>query len=296
MKVLITGASGQVGRALIALKPATASILAVTHRELDISDADTVRQAINQSRPDLIINAAAYTAVDLAESQPEQAHAVNALGPKYLAEAAALQGSCRLLHVSTDYVFDGLSAVPYGPADATHPLSVYGRTKLEGEQSVLERLPSSAAVLRTAWVYAPQGKNFVLTMLRVMREQGAVRVVADQRGSPTAARSIASVLWRLAERPGSSGLFHWSDAGIVSWYDFACAIAEEALALGLLRTAPQVTAITTAEYPTAAVRPRNSALDSRETVRQLGLQPTPWRSSLQTVLREIVDREGAPSA
>jgi dTDP-4-dehydrorhamnose reductase len=291
----MTGSSGQVGSALRALAPAGATICAFSHAELDIGDAGAVQQAVEQSKPSLIINAAAYTAVDLAESQPERARAVNALGPRYLAQAAASL-KCRLLHVSTDYVFDGTATVPYAPADATHPLSVYGQTKLQGEQYVFELLPLNAAVVRTAWVYAPQGQNFVLTMLRLMRERGVVRVVADQLGCPTAAQSVATVLWRLAELPQLHGVFHWTDAGIVSWYDFARAIAEEAVEQRLLRELPQVTPITTAEYPTAAPRPRLSALDSSETARRLGLQPAPWRSNLRTVIRNVADRERAVSS
>lgn len=293
MKVLITGASGQVGGALRALAPAWATVFAFSHAELDIGDAAAVRAAVEQSRPGVIINAAAFTAVDLAESHPQQAHAINALGPRYLAQAAAILDDCRLLHVSTDYVFDGTSAIPYSTADRPHPLSIYGRSKLQGEQHVLELLPLGAAVVRTAWVYAPQGKNFVLTMLRLMRERGAVRVVSDQRGSPTAARSVATVLWRLAELPQLHGLFHWTDAGIISWYEFAAAIAEEAVAHRLLSEPPQVTPISTAEYPTAAPRPGCSALDYTETARQLGLEPVPWRLNLRAVIRAVADHERA---
>ena len=296
MNVLITGASGQVGGALRALAPRNATVRALSHHELDISDAIAVRQAVEQFRPAVIINAGAYTAVDLAESHPEQAHAVNALGPRHLALAAAALNGCRLLHVSTDYVFDGASATPYTIADAPHPLSVYGRTKLLGEQHLLELMPLRAAIVRTAWVYAPQGKNFVLTMLRLMRERGAVRVVADQRGCPTAARSVATVLWRLAELPESHGVFHWTDAGIISWYDFAVAIAEEALAQQLLPKPPQITPITTAEYPTAAPRPRCSALNYEATAEQLALQAVPWRLNLRAVIRDVADRERALSA
>lgn len=291
MRVLITGASGQVGGALRALAPAGATVLACSHAELDIADSLAVQRAVEQYRPAVIINAAAYTAVDLAESNWQQAHAINALGPRHLAQAAAGLPGCRLLQVSTDYVFDGASAVPYGTADAPNPLSAYGRTKLQGEQYVLELLPTAAAVLRTAWVYAPQGRNFVLTMLRLMRERGAVRVVADQRGSPTAAQSVARVLWRLAELPQLRGVFHWTDAGIISWYEFARAIAEEALAHGLLPELPRVTPISTAEYPTAAPRPASSALDCTATARQLGLQPLPWRSNLRAAIQAIAARE-----
>jgi dTDP-4-dehydrorhamnose reductase len=288
VRVLITGASGQLGRALLATRAPEAQLLALTHQDLDISDASAVSAAVATFRPAVIINAAAYTAVDLAESQPEQARAVNALGPGALAEAAGALGACRLLHVSTDYVFDGRSQRPYCPTDQTNPLSVYGRTKLEGEQAVLERLPQHSAVLRTAWVYAAQGKNFVLTMLRLMRERGSVRVVSDQIGSPTSAASIAAALWRLAELKHLHGIFHWTDAGTTSWYGFACAIAEEATALALLQRPPQVLPISTAEYPTAARRPECSALDTHDSARKLGLDPVPWRTNLRRVLTQIV--------
>ena len=164
---------------------------------------------------------------------------------------------------------------PIEPDDAPHPLSVYGRTKLAGEQAVLAALGPRAVVLRTAWVYAPAGKNFLLTMLRLMRERGAVRVVADQKGSPTAAFSIARALWRLAQLPRVHGILHWTDAGVASWYEFACAIAEDALAAGLLSQPVEVAAIATADYPTAAHRPANSVLDTAASVAQLGLTPIP---------------------
>ncbi len=292
VRVLITGASGQVGRALLALAPPAANVCALTHQELDLADAEAVQAAVRRFRPAAVINAAAYTAVDLAESQPERAHAVNAVGPQHLAESVAALGACRLLHVSTDYVFDGSSAAAYKPLDSTHPLNVYGRTKLQGEQCVLELLPRDAVVIRTAWVYAPQGKNFLLTMLRLMRNSGAVRVVADQFGSPTMASSVAAALWRAAELPDAHGTFHWTDAGVISWYEFACAIAEEAVALGLLTQPPRVTPITTADFPTAARRPARSALDSADTELQLGLTQVPWRSNLRAALSTLKSLEG----
>jgi dTDP-4-dehydrorhamnose reductase len=291
MRVLITGASGQVGRALLALAPSAATVAALTHRDLDLTDAQAVQATVARFRPDLIINAAAYTAVDLAESQPELAHAVNALGPKYLAASALALGACRLLQVSTDYVFDGSARLPYTPTDTPRPLNVYGRSKLQGEQAVLETLPLDAVVVRTSWVYAPQGKNFMLTMLRLMRSSGAVRVVADQFGSPTLADSVAAVLWRAGELPGAHGIFHWTDAGVISWYEFACAIAQEAVALGLLKQSPQVTAIRSAEFPAAASRPERSALDCADTQRRLGLPQIPWRSNLRTALSRLRELE-----
>ena len=287
MKVLLTGASGQVGRAVQRLAPPGVELAALTHRELDIGEPEAVQAAVASHRPEVIINAAAYTAVDKAESEPELAFAINAHGARYLAQAAAARPGCRVIHISTDYVFDGQSRVPYKPGDATHPLSVYGRSKLEGETEVLKTLRSRATVLRTAWVYAAQGKNFVLTMLRLMKANGAVRVVADQHGSPTEAGSIARSLWRLAERPDLQGILHWTDAGETTWYGFACAIAEEAQAAGLLQGPIQVTPITTADYPTPARRPANSVLDTRESIARLGIEPEHWRVRLRATLHEL---------
>jgi dTDP-4-dehydrorhamnose reductase len=287
VKVLITGASGQVGKALLRFVPVDVDLRPFTGEELDITDARAVHAAVAAFEPALIINAAAYTAVDKAESEPEVAAAVNTAGPRHLAEVALEIPGCRLLHISTDYVFDGRSSQPYKPDDPTNPLSVYGRTKLKGEHAVLDVLNERAVVLRTAWVYAAEGKNFLLTMLRLMRERGAVRVVADQRGTPTTADSIARSLWRLAERPEVSHILHWTDAGEATWHDFAVAIAEEGLAAGLLQKPLQVTPIKTSEYPTPAPRPANSVLDSRESIAQLGLTPAHWRDNLRDTLSRI---------
>lgn len=287
MKVLVTGAGGQVGRALIASAPAGIEIKACTHADLDISDAAAVIAAVSAWRPALIINAAAYTAVDKAESEPEQARAINAAGPANLASAALNVAGCRLLQLSTDYVFDGRTSRPYRPADPTGPTSVYGSTKLAGEQIVREILGDRSVILRTAWVYAPEGRNFVLTMLRLMRERGAVRVVADQFGCPTSADSIARACWAIAARPAVHGILHWTDAGRASWCDFARAIAEEAQAIGLLPGPVSVTPISTAEYPTPARRPANSVLDTSEAVAQLGFAPRPWREELRATLARI---------
>lgn len=287
MKVLITGAAGQVGSALVRTASPRTELRALTSRQLDIADADAVVAAVAAFRPQVIINAAAYTAVDRAESEPEPAAAANAQAPRYLAEAAKTLAGCRLIHISTDYVFDGRAAEPYQPGDPTGPLSVYGRTKLAGERAVLEVLSERGVVLRTAWVYAAQGKNFLLTMLRLMRERGAVRVVADQKGTPTAAASIARALWRIAELPHVHGVLHWTDEGIASWYEFAGAIAEDALAAGLLSKPAAVTPISTADYPTAAHRPANSVLDTRASVALLGIKPSHWRQNLRATLAEL---------
>jgi dTDP-4-dehydrorhamnose reductase len=287
VRVLITGAAGQVGSALLASVPPETELQAVDLQQLDITDAGAVQATVEAWRPQVIINAAAYTAVDQAESEAPLAAAVNAQAPGHLARAAMRIEGCRLIHISTDYVFDGRASEPYQPGDPPNPLSVYGVTKLAGEQAVLEVLADRAVVLRTAWVYAARGRNFLLTMLRLMLERGAVRVVADQRGTPTAAASIARALWRIADLPRVHGLLHWTDGGVASWYEFASAIAEDALAAGLLPHAVQVTPITTADYPTAAHRPANSVLDIRDSVAQLGITPAHWRRNLRATLAQL---------
>lgn len=286
MKVLITGAGGQLGQALCRGAPAGTTVIAQSRQQLDIADPNAVRDALQALQPQLIINTAAYTAVDRAEAEPGLARRINADGPAVLASAAVQMGA-RLLHVSTDYVFAGDASMPYTPDDAPAPLGVYGRTKLEGERAVLERLPGLGTVLRVSWLYGPRGQNFLLTMLRLMKERGAVRVVADQIGCPTSTASAAEALWALAARPQLAGIFHWSEAGVASWYDFAVAIAEEAATRALLPPDLSVTPITTAEYPTPARRPRFSLLDSRRTHEVLDLHPAHWRSGLRKALSEL---------
>lgn len=285
MKVLITGASGQVGRALIETAPQGVATLARSHAELDITDAEAVRHALEQARPEVVINTAAYTAVDRAESEPELARAANEDGPRNLA-AAARDTHARLVHLSTDFVFDGGASVPYAPQAATHPLGVYGRTKRDGERAVLEHMPENAVIVRTAWVYAAQGSNFVRTMLRLMGTRGAVRVVADQIGTPTSARSLATALWQIVARPELCGIHHFTDAGVASWYDLAVAVAEESVAVGLLEAEPTVTAISTADYPTPARRPAFSVLD-KSSLAAVGISAAHWRKALRGVIREI---------
>ncbi len=286
MKVLITGAGGQVGQALIKSAPPAVSILGLTHAQLDISDAVATRTAVARFAPALVINAAAYTAVDKAEAEPERAAAINVEGVRNLANAVRPILSCRMLHISTDYVFDGQAEAAYKPTDATNPLSVYGRTKRQGEEALLEVLGDRAVVLRTAWVYDARSRNFLSTMLRLMAASGKVRVVSDQHGTPTTADSIAEALWAVAATPKTSRILHWTDGGKTTWYEFAVAIAEEARAARLLDREVEVTPISTAEYPTAAHRPANSTLDCSEALYQLRLPATPWRDNLRATLAQ----------
>lgn len=284
-RVLITGAGGQVGRMLLETRPDGCEVIACAHADLDIAAGDAVRDCVAHHRPAVIINAAAYTAVDKAESEPAAAQRINADGPGNLA-AAARDCGARLIHISTDFVFDGAASAPYRPDSVTHPLSVYGKTKRDGEQAVLEALPERSTIVRTAWVYAATGANFVRTMLRVMGANKTVRVVADQVGTPTAARFLAQALWSIACNPEIRGIHHWTDAGVASWYDFAVAIAEEGAELGLLPPDVIVTPIATADYPTPARRPSYSVLDKRS-LASFGLSPVHWRQRLRSVLKEL---------
>jgi dTDP-4-dehydrorhamnose reductase len=286
VKILITGAAGQLGSALALAAPPGVEMRAVDHATLDIGDVRAVDALIDDFAPDVIVNAAAYTAVDKAESESGRAHHINCDGPTLLAKAAARIAGCRLIHISTDYVFDGESETPYLPGDATGPCNVYGKSKLAGEHGVLTALGARALVLRTSWVYGPRGRNFLLSMLKLMHTRD-VQVVADQLGSPTSTRSLAEIIWAFAATPAANGVFHWSDSGIASWYDFAVAISEEARARCLLPEVRAVTPITTEQYPTPARRPRYSLLDSRSTVAALGIRPLHWRVRLQEVLGEI---------
>jgi dTDP-4-dehydrorhamnose reductase len=283
--VLLTGAAGQVGRAFHELAPVDARIAALTHTDLDITDEDAVRRAVAAHTPQWIVNAAAYTAVDRAESAPAAAQALNATAVGYLARAAE-SGAARLVHLSTDFVFDGRASVPYEPNAPTAPVSAYGATKLAGERQALGN-GARAIVVRTSWVYAAYGQNFVRTMLRVMAERPEVRVVCDQTGSPTWASGLAQVLWRLLALDAAAGIYHWCDAGVASWYDFAVAIQEEALQRGLLRHAVPVLPIRSAQYPTAAQRPAYSVLDSAHTRALTGAPATHWRTQLRKMLDEL---------
>lgn len=287
MKTLVTGAGGQVASALERLKPAQVELTVLSQQELDITDREAVMRAVAAHSPRLVINAAAYTAVDKAETERDLAFQVNGAAPGWLAQACREHGA-RFLHISTDFVFDGRASAPYKPDAEPSPLGAYGESKLQGERTTLAADPQ-ALVLRTAWVYAAQGHNFVRTMLRLMAERGSVRVVADQRGSPTWATSIAEVLWKAAVTPGFHGLHHWTDAGVASWYDFAVAIAEEAQAIGLLKTKPEVQAIGTADYPTPARRPAYSVLDRSSTEAALQMRAAPWRDNLKKMLKELKD-------
>lgn len=282
MKVLVTGAGGQLGRALAARAPEGVAVVAAASAELDISVRGAVLACVERESPGLILNAAAYTAVDRAESDAERARAVNDTGVAHLVAAAEAVGA-RVAHVSTDFVFDGAASRAYATDAPTAPLGVYGATKLAGERHLRAR----DLCVRTAWVYAAQGRNFVRTMLRLMAEREELGVVADQIGSPTSADDLAAALWRLALE-GPSGTFHYTNSGVASWYDFAVAIRDEGVRLALLpATAARVRPIATSDYPTPAQRPAFSVLDMSKTEFALGAPAPHWRHSLIKVLEQI---------
>lgn len=285
MKVLIAGSAGQLGRALQATAPAGTEILAPPEADFDILDSAKVSALVERTRPDLVINAAAYTQVDKAESDRDTAEAVNGTAAGALAKAAADVGA-RTVYVSTDFVFDGLSPTPYLPDSVPAPLGVYGETKLSGERQVASAHPSPL-VVRTAWVYAAQGNNFVRTMLRLMGERDELRVVSDQIGSPTHAASLARAIWAL-DAAGMHGIHHWTDAGVASWYDFAVAIRDEAIAAGLLNREVAVVPIRSSDYPTPAKRPAMSVLDKSSSWAITG-PAAHWRAELKAALAEMAE-------
>jgi dTDP-4-dehydrorhamnose reductase len=285
MRVLITGSKGQLGRELIRSQPRECEVTGVDLEEVDISIAAEVTTLVSELNPLLIINAAAYTAVDGAESERDQAFKVNQVGAECVAVAAQRMGA-RLIHISTDFVFEGNASRPYHPEDPTGPINVYGRSKLEGEWAVTAALPDQSLVIRTSWLYSAFGRNFVKTMLNLMQERNHLSVVSDQFGSPTWAKTLSEAIWLAGLRKELSGILHWCDSGSISWYDFAAAIHDEAIRSGLLNKSVSIEAIESAKYPTAAKRPRYSVLDTSKTSKLLGLQPPDWRDSLRQMLEE----------
>lgn len=286
MKILVTGAQGQLGQTLQALAPADVKMVCVDLPELDIAEKNPVQAMVQREAPDVIVNCAAYTAVDLAESEPEVARRVNADGPRILA-AASIDTGARLIHISTDFVFGGQAGKPYSPDSIADPLSVYGHSKWEGERGIRETLPDSSIVLRTAWLYSEYGGNFVSTMLRLFSERDEISVVNDQTGSPTWCHSVAQAIFVFVGEPALAGTYHWTDSGQTSWYDFARAIQEEAVKLGMINKATRIVPIPSSDYPTPATRPAYSVLDCSSTATELGLQQTPWRQNLRGMLEVL---------
>ncbi len=284
-KVLITGAGGQLGYELQRTAPKDVTVLAASRRQLDISNAESVNAYVEQHQPTVIINAAAYTAVDKAEEEKEQAAAINSAGVRNLAQVAA-DHKIKLLQVSTDFVFSGDAYSPISPDAACAPQGYYGQSKLDGELAIQEILGDEAYIVRTAWLYSAHGNNFVKTMLRLMSDRDELGVIADQIGTPTWAYGLAESLWQALE-VDATGLHHWTDAGVASWYDFAQAIMEEGESLGLLEKQITLKPLTTADYPTPASRPAYSVLDKTQTWAALGVAGEHWRVALRKMMNEL---------
>ncbi len=292
-RVLIVGAAGQVGVELQRSFAGHAEVTALNRHDLDLSVPERIRDAVRQYTPQVILNASAYTAVDRAESEPEPAMAVNAHAPRILAEEA-LRANALLVHYSTDYVFDGGRQGPWTEADTPHPLNVYGATKLAGEEAI-RAVGGRYLIFRTSWVYAPHGKNFLLTMLRLGRERDRLSIVEDQFGAPTTARELAQATQAivssiLAGQFGPpeqwAGLYHMTCAGSTSWYGFAQAIFERAELL-LHQRSPELTPIPSSEYPTPAKRPRNSVLSNDLLAARFGVRLADWPAALDAALAEL---------
>lgn len=299
LRILLTGKNGQVGFELQRVLARVGEVIALDAQQLDLMSPDAIREKAREVNPQVIVNAAAYTAVDRAESETEAAMKINGAAPGVLAEEAR-RLEAFLIHYSTDYVFDGTKDSPYTETDTPNPLSVYGRSKLAGDQAI-QAVGPPHYIFRTSWVYAAHGRNFVRTMLRLARERDELRIVNDQIGAPTWARFIAEVTGRVlselkqsADRAReNSGLYNLTASGATSWLGFAEAIFAEARDILAIK-APRLVAISTSEYPTPARRPANSRLDNSKLSQTFGLKPPPWEAMLGACLQDIVTDSGGP--
>jgi dTDP-4-dehydrorhamnose reductase len=285
VRALVTGASGQLGVELLRTVPGTITAIGLAHSELDIGDKAAVDAAVKRHQPDVIINVAAYNAVDDAEKNPELAYRVNATGPGNLARAAEKAGA-RIIQISTDYVFDGNTTVPYRPDSPTNPLNTYGKSKLAGEHEVIKSA-SDHLVIRTSWLFSAHGRNFLQITLSALKEGRTFRAVKDQVSVPTCCRGLADVIWLCAPRGSIRGTAHWVDAGKASRYDQALAIREMAMELGLVTYADPIEKALAAHFKPLAVRPRFSVMDARDLSRHLGKPQRHWKDWLRETLDEI---------
>jgi dTDP-4-dehydrorhamnose reductase len=301
MRILLTGTSGQIGGALLPLLRARGTVLAPSRSDLDLSKPQSVATILEQLAPDVIVNPAAYTAVDKAEDEPALAELVNAEAPAVIARWAASK-QVPFIHFSTDYVFDGSGDRAWREEDPTHPLSVYGRTKLAGEDAV-RRAGGPHLVIRTAWVYAANGANFMRTIIRLAREHASLRIVADQQGTPTSAQTIAAATTQIMDRSiadlsdnfaKAGGLVHITNSGSASWHTFACAIVDGLHKRGSTLKTTEIIPITTRDYPTKASRPANSRLDLCRLFSAYGISPATWLDALDVELDLFLAKETSP--
>lgn len=301
MEILVLGKNGQLGWELQQTQNTQHNVIYLGSQELDITDEEKLNRLLPQWQPSLIINATAYTAVDKAESDQQAAYAVNSKGVEYLAKYCQ-SNQIKLIHISTDFVFDGEQNTPYKPTDPTSPVSVYGASKRDGERQVRKWLGSQASIVRTAWVYSQHGNNFVKTMLRLMNEKDQLGVVYDQVGTPTWAKGLAEMVWKLAEKMANNSngktneeikseaptpIYHWTDAGVTSWYDFAVAIQDIAFDKGLLDKKIPIRPIPASAYPTPAKRPSYSVLDKSAIEQELQIETKHWREQLTKLMEQL---------
>jgi len=319
MKILITGKGGQLAWELEQTASQSLEVICLSSKELDITNQEMVNNVLSMHKPDVVINAAAYTAVDKAEAEQDKAYAVNELGSEYLA-LACKRLKAKLIHISTDFVFDGTKTTPYQTDEQPNPLNVYGASKLAGDIKVNDILGEDATIIRTAWVYSTHGNNFVKTMLRLMAEKDQLGIVYDQVGTPTWAKGLAKMIWELVARhsrteergirnpdcsnealkpsseasldiSSSATQLHWTDAGVCSWYDFAVAIQELAIEKDMLDKAIPVRPIPASAYPTPAARPSFSVIDKASAEEKSGVDTIHWRKQLSAMMDELKEQK-----
>ena len=294
MRILLTGATGQLGKEILKSKPKDALIISPNRYQLDLSDYSSCKNMVLKNNPDWIINCGAYTSVDGAEKEIELSSKINSLAPKAFTEIINKTNG-NLLHLSTDYVFDGEQNFPYDVHQEKNPISNYGRSKALGEELIEKNIKNieNATVLRTSWVISPRGKNFILNMLKLHSEKEYIKVVSDQIGSPTSAKELSKVCWKIIEFKKKNKLpfiLHWADSGAASWFDIAVAVGEIALELGIIKKKASVYPINTYEYPTAAQRPKFSLLNTSETSKYLNIKANHWRENLINILIEYKNK------
>ena len=290
-KILLTGATGQLGKTFSrhfahSHLSGKYALLAFDRNEIDLTKEESTSSILSLYKPSIIINCGAYTSVDEAENESELAKIVNDEAVNRISNWAS-ENDCRLIHISTDFVFDGTADKPYLPSDLACPIGVYGKTKLAGEKRIQESLAERGVIIRTSWLYSEFRQNFVRTMIRLMAEKPDLGVVSDQLGSPTSAHTLSCVLLKVIEMQSVWGILHWCDGASISWYDFAVEIQKVAFKHGLLSKKIRLEPLMTADYPTLATRPRYSVLDRSFTLEQLGVIATDWRIELNKVIEQI---------
>jgi len=286
MKVLLIGSNGQLGWELQRTRPDNVILTTCDYPKINLCSTSSINQCINASKPDCIINTAAYTAVDKAEKEMDLAYRINHKAVLEIAELCR-KNTISLVHISTDFIFNGQNFKPYQPDDIPDPEPVYGKSKLKGEQAVREILDDQALIIRTAWLYSSHGNNFVKTMLRLMKEKQSLNIIDEQIGTPTWAHGLAQAIWTALGK-NIMGNFHWTDAGVSSWYDFAMAIQEEGLQAGLLNKSISIFPVPSHLFPTPAKRPMYSVLDKTSFWQATDIKPIHWRVQLRTMLKELL--------